>query len=235
MKAFVAIFALIVLSNCRTVGNTSGLKGTFLESVPYGLTERCENGKAKYWGQKIMDIDLMHLYLRNKGIGEEANVSVIDSGFDSTQQDSYETVGKVKTARGVLRGDVHPTKKPPYKVTRYGSGEYIGDPEKDPNGHGTMVSSVIGGKGLLGVAKNVKLNVYRVTKQGSGGSTSSEVLQMSMHKACLENLDPKGINVVNVSWGGRFDEGGLQPDEKKEEFAALLNIFAEKGLSLIHI
>ena len=78
----------------------------------------------------------------------------------------------------------------------------------DPSGHGTGVSSVIGAEGI-GFAENVFLNVYRVTKEYGGGSTSSGMLANTIIKACENN------DIVNVSWGSLGDEiGKIRPEKE---------------------
>lgn len=199
------------------------------------LSDRCANGQPRFWGQKLMMVDLMHGFMDAWGVPKDvtSKVSVVDSGFDKTQEDRFDSVGGVKTHRGVLVGEEHPYKKYS-KVSHYKKDEeIIGDPEVDPNGHGTMVSSTIAGKDGLGVGKSVDLSVYRVTKGGNTGSTSGAWLEMSLLRACDENRDPDGLSVINVSWGGRLDESNLDPNEEDEVMQKVIEHVTAKGCLVV--
>lgn len=198
------------------------------------LTEFCPDGKARYWAYDALDTDLMKTKTNEllKGTNITANVAVVDSGFDRAQEKNYSTVGQIKTAPGVTINEKHIISDTTIKPPKEG-GDVIGNPNTDESGHGTMVASTIAGSGKLGVAENVALTVYRVTAPGETGSTSTAFIEMATYKACLENRDPDGLTVINVSWGGRIDEAGFKRDEDDEVTKKLLAKYAEMGCLVV--
>lgn len=217
---------------CRPHVNSSR---TASAAGPYGLVTRCDNGMATYWAQEAMDADLAEYFLREAGVKASANVAVVDSGLDMSQAADFDVIGGIEGRRGVLPGDVHPTRVPKFRVIESAlmPNGPIGDPKRDQNGHGTMVASVIGGRGQQGVAKNIQLRVYRVTTPGGTGSTSDEFLEMATVRACQESVDDGGVAVVNVSWGERLDESALLLDENHPVYRQLLGIYAAKGCLVV--
>jgi len=73
--------------------------------------------------------------------------------------------------------------------------------------------------------------VYRVIPKGNKGSTSNDILRMAQYNACVDNADPDGIAVINLSWGGRLDESQIEVDEitDKKFYEAL----AAKGCLIV--
>jgi len=133
------------------------------------------------------------------------SVAVVDSGFDLNK--SRDLIGS-----------------PHFTVNQ--GWDNAGSTQNDENGHGTAVSGLIGGKNGVGLAPNLNLNVYRVTEAGNEGSTSTDALKMSILKACEE-----GNSVINVSWGGMWDENGFgEEEESHRDFYALM---ATKGCLVV--
>ncbi|MBT6325163.1 MAG: S8/S53 family peptidase, partial [Bdellovibrionales bacterium] len=114
-----------------------------------------------------------------------ATVAVIDSGFDFKNQSNAIDANSIVIEKG------H---------------ESSGNPNIDPDGHGTAVSGMVSGNGI-GITKNINLRVYRVTEKYATGSTSSAMLAASIEKACEKS------DIVNVSWGSAFDELGMSKIE----------------------
>lgn len=175
------------------------------------LTDRCPDGRSRLWAQESLDAPLLEATLAKldpKIQAQSARVAVLDSGFDATQLDAFSAIGGVQPRDGVLAGDQRPVgtdhwlvdsrKDPTTPVT--------GRPTIDPSGHGTMVASTIAATEGLGVAKNIELSVYRITAEGDGGSTSSNYIDIALWRACQDLSDPKGLTLINLSWGGRLEE-----------------------------
>jgi hypothetical protein len=228
LRRILFFLLLLITATCKARRDSSIL--TSAEN-PYDLVTRCENGMAPYWGQEAMDADLMQYYLDKKQINDRVRVAVVDSGLDAKSIPDFDKRNTISSEAGVKEGDIHPTHVPEYKVPHITLPGYkhIGDLDRDQSGHGTGVSSLIVGGGQQGVAKDVDFTFYRVTGPGARGSTSSEFLEIATHKACLKVEDPDGVGIINVSWGGRLDEVGLDQDEKSKFYKKMLQIFAEKG------
>src|SRR5690606_25583455 len=113
----------------------------------------CPNsGRIKLWAQERVDADLMADELARIGVGSgNVKVAVVDTGFDVKANRSLMASASFKARKG-----------------HDGSAE----PSRDEDGHGTMVASLIGGKGGIGIAPQADLTVYRVTDSYSEGSTT---------------------------------------------------------------
>ncbi len=156
------------------------------------LTETCPDGRAKFWGQERMDADLMFRELNRIQLPTgHTKVAVVDSGFDMAQARSQMNESLLTVAPGW---------------------DGAGDPNRDEVGHGTAVAGLIGGKDGVGLAPDAKLTVYRVSEADSNGGATSSSLLMSVMKACDE-----GNEVINLSWGGDFDENAIFEDEKSNK------------------
>jgi hypothetical protein len=156
------------------------------------LTETCPDGRAKFWGQERMDADLMFRELNRIQLPTgHTKVAVVDSGFDMAQARSQMNESLLTVAPGWDRA---------------------GDPNRDEVGHGTAVAGLIGGKDGVGLAPDAKLTVYRVSEANSSGGATSSSLLMSVMKACDE-----GNEVINLSWGGDFDENAIFEDEQSNK------------------
>ncbi len=179
---------------------------------PCSLMERCPNGKPKFWAQDVMMAPSMHSDMQSVGISEstEAQVAVVDSGFDASQEASFESIGGVHADRGAKLGEEHPHKKY-FGVSTYRKDvEVLGAPSKDENGHGTMVSSTIAGAGGMGVAKSIHLSVYRVTEPGDGGSTASGYLDMAMLRQANSGAEKDCGGRVSAFQASGSDRGGTR-------------------------
>jgi hypothetical protein len=156
------------------------------------LTETCPDGRAKFWGQERMDADLMFGELNRIQLPSgHTKVAVVDSGFDMAQARSQMNESNLTVAPGW---------------------DGAGDPNRDEVGHGTAVAGLIGGKDGVGLAPDAKLTVYRVSEANSSGGATSSSLLMSVMKACDE-----GNEVINLSWGGDFDENAIFEDEQSNK------------------
>ncbi|MEO5667109.1 MAG: S8/S53 family peptidase [Bdellovibrionota bacterium] len=152
------------------------------------ITETCPDGRAKFWAQERLDADLMFKAISTIGLAKgHTKVAVVDSGFDMIQARTLIDDSLVSVAKGW---------------------DGAGDPNRDELGHGTAVAGLIGGKDGVGLAPDAKLTVYRVSESNSSGSATSSSLMMSVMKACDE-----GNEVINLSWGGDFDENAIFEDE----------------------
>jgi len=83
---------------------------------------------------------------------------------------------------------------------------HSGDPSDD-FGHGTHVAGIIGargnnGKGIAGVAWQVKLMILKFIDNQGVGSTSDAI-------ECLNYARAKGAHIVNASWGNSYYEQSL--------------------------
>gem|GEM_PF-4617612 len=185
----------------RTVG-ASGLDS----SGVCRLSETCPDGRAKFWGQERLDADLMFGQLNRIQLGKgHTKVAVIDTGFDMTQARTLMDESLVSVSKGW---------------------EGAGDPNRDELGHGTAVAGLIGGKNGVGLAPDARLSIYRVSEGNSSGGATSSSLMMSVMKACDD-----GNEVINLSWGGQFDENAIFEDEASSK--AFYDELASKGCLVV--
>ncbi len=190
----------------------------------------CANGISKWWAQDAVDSELMKQKVDELASSQTAKVAVVDSGFDLSQKSSFNVLGSVKVAAGAVLNEPHPVSSMKINLPiGEKTNTLIGSLQEDENGHGTMVSSVIAGAGRLGSAKNVSLAMYRVTGPDDSGETTTAILQVAAWRACEENRDPDGLAIVNMSWGGRIDESGVEREEDAEVTKELIKRFGEKG------
>jgi hypothetical protein len=180
--------------------------GAYTDSGSCRLTAACPDGRSQFWAQERVGGDLMFRELNRMGIRPgSAHVAVVDSGFDATRS-------------AALMGS------PGFRVAKGWDG--AGPETKDTDGHGTAVAGLIGGKDGVGLAPNAKLTVYRVTGADEAGTTSSDNLKMSIMRACNE-----GAEVINVSWGGMFDEMAIFEEERSQ--SAFYSELASKGCLVV--
>ena len=198
------------------------------------LSDACKQGGAKNWAHTAVDADLM----KKKGdellAGKTVNakVAVVDSGFDKKQTANMDVVGPLVVRAGVDSNETHPVSGKAVTALKKNE-KLIGALDADEDGHGTMVASVIGARGDMGFARSVSLAVYRATSPGNEGTARSAVLEIATLKACRENKDPSGITVINLSWGGRKDEAGIERDEDKIVTRALMQKYAAEGCLIV--
>jgi hypothetical protein len=210
----------------------------------------CPGGTAKWWAQEAIDADLMKAKAAELAAHQTAKVAVVDSGFDATQAARFQAVGPIRILPGVADGDVHPTAGQRFKAlfgaknpAQKSPAEHpieLGDPGLDEFGHGTMVISVLAGEGRFGSAPNIELSSYRVTETPKsrddrffGATTTNAILQMATWRACQENRDASGVAIVNLSWGARLDESGVEPEEQLEATRKLIELFAQEGCLVV--
>ena len=168
--------------------------------------ELCPDGRAKFWAQQRVNGDLMFEFLKEQRIPSgSVTVAVVDSGFDYEKNKELMASPSLTVHKGF---------------------DKAGTPTNDENGHGTAVSGLIGGKDGTGLAPNANLRVYRVTESGSEGGTSSDNLKMSIAKACDD-----GASIINVSWGGMYDERGIQEEERV--YADFYKEMLDKGCLIV--
>jgi hypothetical protein len=206
--------------SCRPRRSNSDSDLSEVPKSDCSISTRCSNAIAKDWHQFALDVDLMREYVASIGLGNNvsANVAVIDSGYDRKSDKLFDVPRPIEAKRGV-----NPTDKDPFNDFSKFKPDEIGDPAIDEGGHGTAVASMISGK-QTGNSQGVNLSVYRVIPKGNKGSTSNTILRMSQYNACLDNQDPDGVAVINVSWGGRLDESQIEVDENSDkEFLAAMS------------
>ena len=137
------------------------------------ISEKCEStGRTKLWAQEEVDADLMMAELNKLGLLKEmARVAVVEEGFDQKHRASMMA-------------------KPP--VLRKGSFWWSDvEPGVDKTGHGTPVSSMIGGAEGLGVAPNVEIGIFASPASFAGSSIAAR-------RACN-----KGYEIINYSHSSR--------------------------------
>lgn len=164
----------------------------------------CPDGRTAEWGQQRIFSDLMLGELNRIKPGKNVKIAVIDSGFDYKGNAKY--MGSS------------------FKVDK--AMEAAGTPSTDEDGHGTAVSGLIGAQNFIGLAPNLDLTTYRVTKLNSEGSTDEASIVAGLEKACDD-----GNEIINLSWGSLFDEVGITSAEKRR--AAALAKMADKGCLVV--
>jgi len=112
----------------------------------------------------------------------------------------------------------------PDLAANYAGGYNAINPElapTDDHGHGTHVAGTIAaikdGKGVVGVAPKASLYGVKVLDGAGGGSYSSIIAGIEW---CVDN----GINVINMSLGGRYSI---------ESFHAAVKVATEKGITIV--
>ena len=183
-------------SDCVDCGQTVGLpselpldmfKGLFDSRGECTLYPKCgDNNPA--WAKLQMGADLAENLIEQLAPAERtvATVAVVDSGFDQRASNNFQVA-----ALSMDKGH-----------------DSAGDPLRDIDGHGTAVSGMIGARDI-GITSHINLNVYRVTDENAGGSTSTAFLAAAIEKACQK------ADIVNLSWGSMVDEIGLQDITKE--------------------
>lgn len=166
----------------------------------------CTNNlKTIFWAQLAVDADLMAIELKRLGVlPGHTRVAVLDTGFDRA-------------------GNLDRLASPHFETAKGFDG--AGNPDEDKSGHGTMVAGVIGGRDGIGVAPDVELSVYRVINDWSE-SSSTDNLQTAARRACNA-----GNSVINMSWGGLWDESGRERDEVREK--KFLDEMADRGCLIV--
>lgn len=162
----------------------------FLSQNKCTLSKRCPETEVRCdWAQKAVDGDLMLEELRRMKIPDgNVKIAVIDTGFDLEHGRKFIANRWFDVAKGHIEA---------------------GDPSIDQEGHGTMVTSLIGGKGeILGLAPNARLTVYRF----DDGKGLAQPL-LAAEQACND-----GNDVVNISGVSQQDESGDYPLEVDREF-----------------
>ncbi|MBI2519832.1 MAG: S8/S53 family peptidase [Bdellovibrio sp.] len=166
------------------------------------LIETCPgNGKNKLWAQEKVDADLMQEEMARIGVGHgHSKVAVIDSGFDLTTNARYMASPNLSVKPGI--------------------DDALSDPENDTDGHGTAVASLIGGGNGIGIAPDANLTVYGISASDANRARTTtgnvfkkriDPIKQGIEKACAE-----GNEVINVSWGGLYDETGAMQDEQAD-------------------
>ncbi len=181
------------------------------------LVETCPgNSKNKLWAQQKVDADLMLEETARIGVARgHSKVAVVDSGFDTR------TNAKRMAS--------------PSLIVKSAIDEASSDPENDTDAHGTSVASLIGGSAGMGIAPDANLTVYGLsasdanrvrTTSGNVFTRRTDPIKLGIEKACAE-----GNEVINVSWGGLYDETGAMQDEQADpDFLARL---AERGCLVV--
>jgi hypothetical protein len=163
----------------------------------------CPDGRTAEWGQQRIFSDLMLGELKRIRPGNNVKIAVIDSGFDFDGNAKYMGIN--------------------FKVDK--AMQTAGNPARDEDGHGTAVSGLIGAQNFVGLAPNLDLTTYRVTKTNSVGSDEASIVA-GLEKACDD-----GNEIINLSWGSLRDESGITSAEKRR--ASVLAKMAEKGCLVV--
>lgn len=165
------------------------LQNSNLQNCTYN--PKCPDGRNLYWAQQRLNADLMFDYLKSIGLkAGTSKIAVVDSGFDYDERSKFILSPNFRTSKG--HSDA-------------------GDATTDQDGHGTAVAGLIGAQNGVGLAPNSELTVYKVAPLSKGG-VPSEWIEKSISTACLD-----GNSIINVSWGGFFDEFGLSEAESNQK------------------
>ncbi len=173
------------------------------------IFEKCgSTSTRRFWATEATDSDFALEELKKTGADLSlVRVAVLDSGFDLRNQ-KKNFPGSIQTNK---------------------AHDAAGDSSLDPNGHGTSVASMIGGKPPYGLAPGVSLTVYRMTVDAEGSlpetdspQTSDTLIEISILRACRE-----GNSIINVSWGDIFDDAGIVSNEK--HYQEFIQKLGEKG------
>ncbi|OFZ78409.1 MAG: hypothetical protein A2583_14060 [Bdellovibrionales bacterium RIFOXYD1_FULL_53_11] len=203
--------------------------------VQCDLFGKCElnNNTIKRLAQENVDAEQMKQYVRKEIAGRKipVKVAVVDSGFDKARINTFDTDGVVKVFPGVVPGDNQAASE--IKLSESEKKIIVGSTETDELGHGTMVASVIAGKDGVGVSDGVSLHVYRALEANLPVATSFAINIMSAYKACINNNDPAGVTLINMSLGDNSDEAGRKRLEDDAVVRNLMRKFAENGCLLV--
>jgi subtilisin family serine protease len=147
-------------------------------------------------GKSDADIDATEAW-NTINSAESIIVAVIDTGVRVTHEDLAANIWRnsKEVANGLdddgngVADDLH----------GFNSVDGTGNPDDD-NGHGTHVAGTIGasannGKGVAGVAWNVKIMACKFLTNDGGGATSDAI-------ECIDYARKNGAKVINASWGG---------------------------------
>lgn len=199
------------------------------KSSTCNLEEICPNMNIeKLWAQHAVDADLMNEYIESRNLrkkGIRTSVAVVDTGFDTSQLSAMMQEKKILVLPGVY--GVSENAGGLLDDTSFGIGSaLVPDAGNDVNGHGTMVTSMIAGKGGQGVAPRADVSVYRVTEDDRG-DLSMAYIEYAVRYACnrAKKDDPKSTPIINLSSGDRLDEMG----ERRDETSPLMEFLLKKG------
>lgn len=165
---------------------------SYLNGTLWGLNNTGQNG-----GTADADIDAPEAW----DIRTNANtviVAVIDTGVRYTHED---LAANMWINTGEIPGNGIDDDADGYVDDVYGINAITnsGDP-MDDNGHGTHCSGTIGGvgnngKGVVGIAWNVRIMACKFLSAGGSGSTSDAI-------KCIDFARAHGAKVMSNSWGG---------------------------------
>ncbi len=205
-------------------GSTSGgaSKGDpdFPTSIP--TTSGPDIDYAKQWGMADIGVREAWQAAVTKG-SPDMIVAVIDSGVDYTHEDIMENTwrnpgesGNGKENNGVdddnngfiddvVGWDFATNDNKPYDIT----GGFMGNPGHGTHCAGNVAARSDNGKGIVGVAPNVKIMAMRFITEKGSGSTDAAVQAI---KYAVDN----GAKVLSNSWGSEGDDGGAESQALQE-------------------
>jgi subtilisin family serine protease len=162
------------------------------------------NNRGQFGAKADIDIDAPEGW-RVRNSAEEVIVAVIDTGIRYTHEDLADNMWH------------NPGEIPGNGIDDDGNGvvdDYYGlnalarngDPWDD-NGHGTHIAGIIGavgnnGKGIAGVAWNVRLMALKFLDRNNRGSVADAI-------RCINYARVKGAHIINASWTSEQYTGAL--------------------------
>ncbi len=171
---------------------------------------------AKQWGMADIGVREAWQAAVTKG-SPDMIVAVIDSGVDYTHEDLAENMwrnagesGDGKEKNGidddnngfiddVVGWDFAKNDNKPYDVT----GGFMGNPGHGTHCAGNVAARSENGKGIVGVAPNVRIMAMRFITEKGSGTTDAAVQAI---KYAVDN----GAKVLSNSWGSEGDDGGAE-------------------------
>lgn len=207
-------------SGGSTSGGTAKGDPDFPTSIP--STSGPDVDYAKQWGMADIGVRDAWQTVVSKG-SPDMIVAVIDSGVDYTHEDLIENTwrnpgesGNGKENNGidddnngfvddVVGWDFATNDNKPYDIT----GGFMGNPGHGTHCAGNVAARSENGKGIVGVAPNVKIMALRFITEKGSGSTDAAVQSI---KYAVDN----GAKVLSNSWGSEGDDGGAESQALRE-------------------
>lgn len=197
----------------------------FPKDIP--VTTGADPDYSKQWG--MADIGVKDAWTTTQG-NPEIIVGVIDTGVDYTHEDlaaniwrnpgetgtdangqDRATNGKDDDGNGfiddVVGWDFNKNDNKPYDTTS--GGFFGGNPGHGTHCAGNIAAATQNGKGIIGVAPNVKLMALRFLGENGSGELAGAV------KAIKYGAD-NGAKILSNSWGSEGDDGGAESQALQE-------------------
>lgn len=167
----------------------------------FGQAQPCRDSeRERLWAQEVVDSDLMLDEMRAMGIdGDDVKIAIYDTGFDAENSSSL-----------LFSSEISFGEVPSFNLAA----------ENDPDGHGTFIAGLIGGKKGLGINSNAPLGIFSAYKR----PPETEALN-------ILSICEQGFEIINYSQASVAEEiGELMMERDGREFLSMLK---NKGCLLV--